>query len=165
MRNWISAIRNLIGFDLKRRDVPLNFKFPVISHRVEAKNTWGLSFYDSLDRNSADQYSYLKLIMGRIKHLNRCQISTHQRWKTTNEIIDLFYKRALKVLRQHSETGGMPESGDRKNILMITSEICEILIISCQIIFNNYYQSSNFNFQKSRQNLKKLVSEYLKYSH
>jgi hypothetical protein len=156
MRNWISAIRNLIGFDLKRRDVPLNFKFPVISHRVEAKNTWGLSFYDSLDRNSADQYSYLKLIMGRIKHLNRCQISTHQRWTTTNEIIDLFYKRALKVLRLHSETGGMPESGDRKNILMITSGICEILIISCQIIFNNYYQSSNFNFQKSRQKFKKV---------
>lgn len=156
MPKWLRAIRDLIGLDLKKRDAPLSFRFPVISHRVEAKNVWGLSFHAGLKRNAADQFSYLELVMARIKHLNRCQISTGQRWTITNEVIDIFYKPALGILRQHSETGGLPESDDRRKILILSSDICEILIISCQIIFNNYYKSSNFIFQKSRNKFRKI---------
>ena len=155
MGNVVKKVRAFLGLDLKKRDTPLNFKFPLASHRVQAKNVLGLSFHAHLNREQDDPSAYFELIKARVKHLNRCALSTRQREKLTGEITTLFYEKALQISRQSSQTAGIPENDDRKRLLVVTSKICQILIVSNQILFDKYYNSSNFIFERSRKKFKR----------
>lgn len=150
MGSLVKSIKTALGLDLKSRATPLNFKFPVISQRLQATSVLGLSFDAQVKHVESDPCAFFELIKSRVKHLNRCALSTRDREKLTDEITALFYKKAVQACLDRCPDAGIPEPAQHRKLYVLAAEICQILIVSNQILFDSYYKQSNFQFQRSR---------------
>ncbi|MDD5478788.1 hypothetical protein [Rhodoferax sp.] len=146
----MTSLRGALGLDLPPRAAPLGFKFPALSQRLQAQSGLGLAFDAKLKRAQEDPTAVFELIKDRVKHLNRCALSTRQRQQLTNEVTQLFFEPALQVCHPQPTAAAVPEPAERRKRVLLAAEISHILMVSNQILFNSYYQLSNFQFQRAR---------------
>lgn len=150
MGKLLTRTYHYFGMDLPKRVLPLNFTFPKISGRFKASHSGGGSFLRELDEVKDAPLEYFRLLLGEIKHINRCTIKHKLRLSFTRQILKLYYPKALEQIARHSAGGGIPDTENRQQILDMIAEIAQIMAISFQILFAEYYGSSNFRYARVR---------------
>lgn len=151
MIKTLSMAKKFFGFDLATRDIQLDFKIPKISNRVKASEVFISSFNSKIKKSEENSLEFFSLLKIRIKHINRCSLSIRQRLNLTREILHFFHPRALEEMSRQSRFGEIPEQKERKTILNLISDICEIIYISYQIIFCKYYCGNNFFYARCKE--------------
>lgn len=136
--------------DLPKRSLPLDFALPEISARFKVSKSGGGEFTCALNESKAVPAEYLRLLLAEIKHMNRCGMKPSQRENLNDEVLEFFYPVALAQIAKYAETGGIPESDDCRQTLLMLVDIAQILIVSCQILFDGYYRASNYKYSKAR---------------
>lgn len=150
MKKILAFIKKSIGMDLPARDIPLKFVFPNISDQVKASFVIGGSYIHDMDKEESMPSSFFVTLQTQIRYLNRCDLNAQNRYSLTGDLIDNFYPKAIKQLTLQSKKGGVPEAEERRKMLVAIADIAHILMVSCQILFADYYQRGNYSYARSR---------------
>lgn len=149
MTGLLKKVRHYLGKDLPARVLPLKFDLPKASTRFKASNSSDADLKYMLDEVKGVPAEYLSLLLSEIKHINRCALKPTQRQQLNDDVIDLFYPFALAQFAKYAGTAGVPEDEGRRQALIMLVEIVQILIVSCQILFDGYYRGSDFKYAKA----------------
>lgn len=149
-----SEVRQFLGLNGVDRSLSLNFSLPAPSKRAVI----GTSSTAELQHCEGEPSAYFQLLHSRIKYLNYCQLNPGQRRRITFDLLALFYPVAMAQIVEHAKTGGVPESADRREALSHLIAVAKILIVSCQFLFNDLYQGSDFRFARNRKERRECAS-------
>jgi hypothetical protein len=154
----LTEVKAYFGMDLPPRVLPLDFNLAKISGNVKASQTSSDELIQELEAFKDTPSSYFRLLLAEVKHANRCQMSIPQRLTLTRDTLRLFYPMALAQVTRYGKSGGIPEDNDRKQTLNMVVEISQIMIVSCQILFSEYYHATNYKYTKARSTVYECVS-------
>ncbi len=149
MRQFLSKVRGFLGLDLPPRHIPLAFSLPSFSDKFQASDTHDDDFLDDLEALKDMPTTYLARLLEEVKYVNRCQMSNPKRQVLNHDILKLFYPAAQTQIARLSKTGGVPESDEHKAVLQSIIELCQVLIVSHQLVFASYYTSSNYQYARA----------------
>lgn len=153
-RKIVWEVRNFLLLDIPERSIPLNFKLPSPSTRAKVGSGRSADLYESEN----DPLEFLKLLHTRIKFLNFAKLATGARLRANRDLLKKFYPVAIKLMVELARTGGIPESEDRRQALMLTNDIASILVISYAFVFANYYEGSRYHYARHRKQVLELAS-------
>lgn len=149
---------HFFGMDLPKRVLPLNFIFPKVSGKAKATIFGNGDLQRDLDGAKETPLEYFRLLMGEIKHINRCSIKPFDRLLLTRQILRLYYPMALAQIAKYAKGGGVPDMDLRSQLLDMIAEIAQTMFVSYQILFGGYYSGSNFRYARVRNNVQECAS-------
>jgi hypothetical protein len=150
MSRLSAKVKHYLGMDLPKRAVPLHFNLPNASGQSKVVNYRNEELMCELEALKNAPQEYFGLILGQIKHINRCQLKQRQRLQLTRQVLRIYYPYALAQLVKQAKNGGVPDPDERKQLLDILVEIAQIVMLSNQILFAGYYNGSDYQYARSR---------------
>lgn len=158
MQRFVTRFKHYLGMDLPIRGQELNFSLPKASGRFKASYSGSGDLLSALEECKDIPNVYFGLLLSEFKHINRCALKPRQRLALTYDICKLYYPLAQAQIAKHAQTGGVPEEGERKLVLIQLADIAQLLIVSCQILFATYYGGSNFRYARARSKVLECVA-------
>lgn len=150
MLKFVYKVQGFLGIGLPSRSIPLAFSLPAPSDKFQASDTDDDDFLDDLAIVKDLPAAYFARLLEEVKYVNRCSMSNQKRWAINHDMLKLFYPAAQTQIALLSKTGDVPESDQHKTVLLHIIEFCQILIVSYQLIFADYYASSNYRYARAR---------------
>ena len=150
----VVEVRKFLLLDVPERSIALNFKLPSPSARAKVGSASSVDLYDSEN----DPLEFFKLLHTRIKFLNFAKLRVGSRLRVNRNLLKIFYAPAISQMVALAKTGGVPESEDHRQTLILISDIANILIVSCALVFANYYEGSKYHYARNRKQVLELAS-------
>lgn len=161
MHRLLAKVHHYLGMDLPARTLPLNFTLPLVSGRFKASHTGDNDLVNDLNEAKDSPLECFRLLLGEIRYINRCTMKQRERLELTRDILKLFYPTALAQLARQATRGGVPDPEDRSKLLDMLADIAQILAVSYQILFTEFYLGSNFKYARSRNIVNECASRML----
>ncbi len=153
-RKIVVAVKKFFLLDIPERSVALNFKLPSPSTRAKVSSASSVDLYEA----DKDPLEFFKLLHTRIKFLNFAKLRVGSRLRANRNLLKIFYAPAINQMAVLAKTGGVPESEDHRQTLILISDIASILIASCALVFANYYEGSKYHYARNRKQILELAS-------
>jgi hypothetical protein len=153
-RKIVRESRKFLLLDIPERSIVLKFKLPSPSTRAKVGSVSSSDLFDSEN----DLLEFFRLFHTRIKFLNFANLSVGTRLRANRGLLKIFGSTAIKHMVDLAKTGGVPESEDSRQSLILISNIASILITSCALVFANYYEGSKYHFARNRKKVLEMAS-------
>lgn len=161
MQRLLNIVRERMGSNLPKRVIPLHFLLPAPTPGLKLEPFPGRETESDFAALEKLPQEYFKLLQTQLRFLNRATISSKRRLRLHRAIETLFYPKAVEQANEFAKRGGIPDSEARQQILDSIIDLAQTLIVSNQILFQNYYTGGNFGYAGARKEVKRCASRIL----
>ncbi len=150
LSNLIQRIKLYFGIGLPKRTLELHFGLSVTGRRKNKPELSGATLrkqYQQLDKRPKELFAK---ITAYLKALNRYKISPEKRLKLTQLCLDYAYPTSVKLQQYYQDNGGVPDVGERQELLDSAIEITQLCIYSLEIIYQHDYELPNWRYARVR---------------
>ncbi|MFH0934071.1 MAG: hypothetical protein V1879_02610 [Pseudomonadota bacterium] len=142
-------VRSYLGMELPERQIPLHFVLPAPVTGMKLEDLGNKDTRADLADAAKMPQEYFKLLQSKLRFLPRVPVSSGQRLSQLDIAEQLFFPKALEQVAELAKHGGIPDSEKRQQVLDSIAEIAQAMLLSYQIVFQEYYAGDNFHYARN----------------
>lgn len=143
-------IRTYLGMELPPRLIPLHFVLPAQVEGVKLEDLGNKDVRSAFEALAQMPQEYFKLLHSKIRFLPRIPMNFRKRLRQLEIAEQLFFPKAAEQVSELAKQGGIPDSDMRQHILDSIAEIAQLLMVSYQGVFQEFYSGQDFRYARNR---------------
>ncbi len=142
------CLRNFLGWQYPERQLMVSLSLPLVK-AAAAPVLNDLHQLQKKRENDEQDAEFLRLLLQKLRQLNRCRLRVAAREEFNHTLAALFYPLAQAKLAQYGKDGGVPDSQTRAQVLETQIAGCAEFVNSYIVITQYYQRCSRFRYARS----------------
>ena len=154
-------VRSYLGMELPQRQIPLHFILPAPVAGMKLEDLGSKDARADFEDAAQMPQEYFRLLLSKLRFLPRVPASRGKRLSQLDIAEQLFFPKALEQVTELAKSGGIPDSEIRQQVLDSIAEIAQAMMVSYQIVFQEYYSGHNFLYARNHDDVLRCATRIL----